>query len=534
MGILEKLGIDLSTTSKETRGFLRGTITEYARNVRKFKDPTVQKYFHTLIAAIMLEYHKAYETYEIIVPYRIKAPKSVFNKVLEYMTRDDKSEFSLNDEGELQGKLREELSDMFAITIVASNKPSTFYSHDPEIKDLIEEKKRNQVLLGELQKLKLQITKKEFSGTEEDVFNFKCSRKDYYMMSIMTIERIKTLIHPNATKLLERYDKQLEEIRSRVPERFFEICQRRVKEQNEEGDINTGEKFQEAMRSLNTLIRYADLSEEETQFLSEDIDEKDVETSNFLGLLDDYTARIYDKLDLAVLSKQIDSVFDNSTLIKRFGVSLDKERSKEKRTERGYVANFLYLNTPFGPIEMQLQTEHENQEGNYGYAAHSSLNGKKFKEFELPDIHDKKAMEEFRLSVDFITPKKFLAQFDRFESNRIITQKFGEYQNYKALISQVKKGSEDDRRLQKYFAGLYSQRDKYFPDEDKSEAIEGFIRYDLEEYLDSPEFSDIMSGEFEAKMIEEGERRVQEKLKEKARRKKAEENPSENKEVTER
>lgn len=490
MSILDKLGIDISKTSKEERGFFRGIITEYESYIKKINQPEIQEYFHTLIAAIMLEYHKAYETFDIKVPYRIKSPKSIFDKILEYMTREDKSEFSINQNGELQGELKEELSDVLAITIVGCNRPSTFYSKDAEINNLIDEKRCNQVLLGELQKLRLQITKKEFSGTEKNIYNFQCSRKDYYMMCIMTIERIKSLIHPNAINLLQYYDDFIERIRNRVPERFFDICLKRIKEEEKPDTI---EKFAESIRSLNVLFRYANLSNEEEQFLKDNIDEKDIETSNFLDLNDDFSARIYDKLDLAVLSRQVDSVFENSEVLKKFGVSFDKEKIKEKRTENGYVANFIYLNTPFGIIEMQLQTQHENQEGNYGYAAHSSLEGKKFKEFELPNLDNKDEMRDFRICVDFVTPKKFLAQFDHLVSDRIVIQKFGTYQNYKALTSQVEKGSNDDKRLKKYFSILYSKKAQYFPDENKNESVEGFIPYDIEEYLNRKDFLKIMN-----------------------------------------
>ena len=131
--IEEKLGIDLSKADGETRGFLRGLVVENAKNLKKFNDKDTKTYFHNLIAAIMLEYHKAYESFDIKVPYRIKSPKSIFDKVLEYLSRNDKSVYDYNSQNEYQGKLREDIPDLFALTIVSCNRPATFYSNDSGI-----------------------------------------------------------------------------------------------------------------------------------------------------------------------------------------------------------------------------------------------------------------------------------------------------------------------------------------------------------------------------------------------------------------
>ena len=80
--IFEKLGIDLSNASRETLGFFRGLTAEYQKNVKKFNEKSTQNYFNNFIAALMLEYHKAYENFDIRVPYRIKSAKSAFDKIL--------------------------------------------------------------------------------------------------------------------------------------------------------------------------------------------------------------------------------------------------------------------------------------------------------------------------------------------------------------------------------------------------------------------------------------------------------------------
>lgn len=490
--ILEKIGIDLSKADGETRGFLRGLITENAKNLKKFNDEDTKTYFHNLIATIMLEYHKAYETFDIKVPYRIKSPKSIFDKVLEYLSRNDKSVYDYNDANEYQGKLREDIPDLFALTIVSCNRPATFYSNDPEIQELIEEKKRNHILLGELQKFKVSIIKEEFPGTNAEDYNYFCTKKQYYINCIMVLERLKTLIDPKATKLFEYYNNLLNNIKNNVPERFFYICDNMIKELNEVENIDNKEKLEEAYQKIYAAIDKANLSEEENRELMKTISKKDTDDVDFLKLISDFNARIHDKLDLAMLTKQVCSVFDNSPVLKKFGVRLQKDTSKRKRTESGYVSNLYYIDTPFGKIEMQLQTQHENNEGNYGYSAHSEISDNKdIERFPIPDLNNKRALHDFRTSVELVSPQKFLAQFDNGEPNRIITQVFGKFQNYKSVASQVKRGSNADKEAKEYFGRLYKIRNKIFHNEDAQEKIESFIEYDIEEYLESDKFKQI-------------------------------------------
>lgn len=226
------------------------------------------------------------------------------------------------------------------------------------------------------------------------------------------------------------------------------------------------------------------------------ISKKDTSDVDFLKLITDFNSRIHDKLDLAMLTKQVCSVFDKSPLLKKFGVKLQKDTSKRKRTEKGYVSNLYYIDTPFGKIEMQLQTQHENNESNYGYSAHSEISDSKdIERFEIPNLKDRKKVHDFRTSVELVSPQKFLAQFDNGEPNRIITQVFGKFQNYKSVASQVKRGSDADKEVKEYFAKLYEIRNKIFYNEDAQEKIESFIEYDIDQYLESEKFKKIFERE---------------------------------------
>ena len=284
----------------------------------------------------------------------------------------------------------------------------------------------------------------------------------------------------------------MDRIKERVPEKFFMIVDSMAKDPKIAKRLTSTDQIKMAYELTQNVIAN-DLKEEDLIALKNPIDRSDVETVDFLEILEDFSARIQDKLDLAILNKQIYSVFENSEVLKRFGVSICKGSEKQKRTEAGYVSDFMYLQTPFGKVEMQLQTQHEHKEGNYGYAAHNAMQGKGFKEFEIPHRSDREKIAEFRTCVEFVSPKKFLAQFDNAEPDRIVTQVFGKYQNYKSIMTQVKKGSEEDLRLKEYFKRIYTRRNELFTGEAKQEMIESFIPFDIDIYLDSKEFKKIMA-----------------------------------------
>lgn len=441
--IFKKLGIDIKAKNSMQVGFLKSFNRIYQNTIKKFECEEVQEYFHNMVAALMIEFEKIYEDSDIKTLYRIKSPKSLIDKILEYMVRTDKAVIRYDNEYGFESRLKEEIHDMLAITVVLGYRPPTFSSKDSEIKRLVEEKNENNKFTGEMQKFMLKLVQEEFSGTEDIKYNYNCTKKEYYNYCITVAERTKKLFNPNATRLLEQYD------------------------------------------ALISLIKEKQSKIEE----NECIDEKTVKEINFVNLFKAYRSEIYDNIDLNILTKQLKAVINQSKLLKRFGVTLDEDSYKETRTNRGYCANFLYLNTPVGKIELQLQTRNQNRQGSYGYAAHFEMDDKAIEPFPQPDENDEEQIQKFKKSVEMISPKKFVAQFDDAEPGRIITHIYGEYQNYKSLMSQVKSGSKTDLAMKEYFGKLYSKKDKIFSKED---SIESFIEYDIEEYLNSKSFKKVM------------------------------------------
>lgn len=479
------------------RGFGRSLITEYDRNVGKYDDPDVQEFFHNLVAAIMLEYRRAYEEYAIEIPYRIKSQKSTLFKILKYFSRSEKSKTDTAPNGEYKAELNEDLTDMFAMRIVRFDRQSVFYSNYDDIVDLINEKSINYALLSEMQRYRLRIIQSEFPGTKKLEYVYgrdSASRENYYMHLIFIIERCKNLIHPNAENLHAVCQKYLDIIKEQVPERYYAICEAMIKDLNSPENIesiDTANKIFNQRQFIKERLS-KELSPEELQYMKASIGPEDTDAIDFNEVLGFFSSRVCDKLDLAILTKQVESIFDHSEILKKFGVGIDHESSKEKRTSEGYVANFAYVNTPFGKVELQLQTRHEYEEGNYGYAAHSNMDGKSFKEFPIPDLEDSKKVQDFITMVRFVSPRKFLAEYDHSERGRIRTQIFDTYENYKSIVTQVPEGSDEDRRIKKYFRKLYDLRSKIFKRDANIERYEGFIDEDIEEYLSSEKYKKLI------------------------------------------
>ena len=195
----------------------------FNRNLKKYRSDDVQEYFHNLVAAFMLEYKEAYENYAIEVPYRIKSERSTFLKILKYLQRDDKSNEEVSENGATITRLKEDLTDMLAIRVVRMNRTSKFYSNDPELVELIEEKRINYALLNEMERFQLKdILEEEFPGREPSGFKNEASRENYYLHCMFLIERTRSLIHPNATSLLKMCDDCEELIKQRVPKVFYD------------------------------------------------------------------------------------------------------------------------------------------------------------------------------------------------------------------------------------------------------------------------------------------------------------------------
>lgn len=445
--IFEKLGIDIKVKNSKEMGVLKSFNRIYQKTMKKYKSPETVEYFHNLVSAIMIDFEKVYEDSDVKTLYRTKAPKSLIDKILEYMVRPDKADFNYNDTEGFSSKLKEEIHDMLAITMVLGYRPPTFASKDPKIQDLIQKKNESNFFIGEMQNFRLKLVEEEFPGTDKIKYKYDCTKGEYYDNCIAVAKKIKEQVNPKATKRIEKYNKIISAIENK----------------------------KESLGEIG---------------LKEKITESTIKEIDFTRLYKSYKNEIYDNIDLNIFTKQIKSVLSKSAVLKRLGVSIDEKSYKETRTARGFASNFIYLVTPLGKVELQVQTRNQNRQASYGYAAHYDMNDEKsIKPFELPDENDRNAIEKFKTSVEMVSPQKYVAEFDDAEPGRIIIHEYGEYQNYKSLMSQVKRGTKTDLKMKQYFEKLYEIKDKIFTKNDK---IKSFIEYDIKQYLRSDKYKDIL------------------------------------------
>lgn len=406
----------------------------------KYNNKISQNYFHNIVATIMLEQHKKYGT-DIHIPYRFKSPKSLLDKTIDYIGRNDEQNNIQYNPSNNEWKVNlKTIKDMFAMKIVAYTRKPIFSSSDPELSKLIEEKKQNYEFLSKMQEFSYtKIIKGEYEKEREYIY--KSTKLEYYKNCKEILEKIKTLLPIKATKLIAHYNELL--------------------------DTN------------NKIIALLEANGIEQELITK----RDIDILNFCDILEDFSERIHDKIDLKILTKQITSVFENSELLKELGVKI--VGYTEKRTQNGYVANFLEIETLIGNIECQLQSKHEYEDGNYGFAAHTKLDSKYINPYKLPDINNKNEIQQFRDNVEFISPIGFLAEMDTLDKNRVVIQTTSKYQNYKNVISQIAKDSDFQEYMLIYFSKLYPNRNKLFKE---SSSDMGFMRFDIEEYINSEEF----------------------------------------------
>ncbi len=431
----------LSATVSEADAIKKFKEKEYEKYTRLYEDKDLQEYFHYVVTTILMTHHKHFGEFSIEAPYRFKSPKSIKSKLDDYSSsiiridsNDTSSDFFMK-----------QLKDAFAMKLISYSRPPIVYSNDPEIKKLIDEKSENLELLQSMQEFKSKIVENEYQQPRK--YKYETTKFEYYQNCKLLLERIMSLVHPNATNLRSYYEKQI-------------------------SDVDNCIDFITAANDEDALI-------DEDDLVNNKID--------FFEILDDFTSRVYDKLDLAILTKQVKSIFSDNPQFKKLGIEL-ASGSKEMRTEDGFVANFLYFNTPFGKIECQLQSKHEYEEGNYGYAAHTKLTGKSIKPLKIPDTSDRSKIREFIHQIREIAPKSFLARMDSTEQDRVITQQFSDYQNYKNLSSQIAKGDPCEKYLLNYFGRLYAIQNKIFKTKERSL---GFVDSDIDNYLNSEKLSNL-------------------------------------------
>lgn len=420
---------------------------KFREYTNRFNSPQVQEYFHSLVAAIMLEYNKYFEGYRIECHYRFKSPKSLADKIVDYISRSEKHISSPNSTGfDITP-----ITDVFAMNLILADRPSSFHSKDTKINEIIERKVKNQEFISKMQEFKSKLVDDEFSIKPEYIYSV--TKKEYYSKCLEIIDRLISIFPPEAEDLINNYQKYRKSITDSL-------------------------EFIEETMPDDTLV-------DESDYPSNN--ENDID---FIRLLEIFSSRLYAEIDLAVLTKQVQSIFNDSELLNKFGVSF--LNFKEKRAPSGYTSNFVYLKTPLGEIECQLQSRNQFRDGNIGESAHTKMAGKTIKGFKIPDPNNPEDVKRFKSSVLYIAPKFYVAKMDEVEADKVIIQGYTDYKNYRKVLGQIQKGSQQEKTLLSYFDKLYSLRDKIF---DSSGSTQEFIDFDISKYLRSNSLSEIKNSQ---------------------------------------
>ncbi len=421
---------------------------EEVKRYREFYDnPDYQDYLKNLMAAIMLVQNRRYPNYLINISSRFKAPKSIKSKVNKRLKEANMGYDENGDNLEINSR---PLLDAFAMKIISKRTPLIYYSTDSYINDLINKRDKNQNFLREMQKFKSNLIYDDFTDRKNFRLRDTVTKIEYYENCKKILESLLSSISSSEVGLIASYEAKLKDIENR----------------------------------LNLLKATPLKNSPEAIFNEDDLKNNDI---NFFDLLTDYEERYNNNVEIYMATMQFLSLFENSKIFEKLGVSVDYSLLEEKRAESGYESNFVILNTPIGPVECQIQTESQRKFGNVGPAAHSKMKGKAVQALPIPEEHDKPKIREFIRKINEIAPKYYLASMDENEQERVIIQQLDDYQNYKALISQVSKDDPIEKLLYLYFSKLSAlSMTESFQEEKltKGETL-GFTTIDISQYANS-------------------------------------------------
>lgn len=380
--------------------------------------------------------------YSVECTYRLKSKRSLIHKIIKYINNDEKHIPSSSDEYDFDIS---PIVDVFAMNFILTGRSESFYYKDPEIERLISEEEDNKVFASEMKRFATRLINTD--NPSKPQFLYEVTKKEYYERCIQILDRLISILPPEATAVIERYTKQKKS-------------------------------FRELLNFIEETMPEEDILVDETDYPTEG------HNIDFIRLLDSLYSKIHDKLDLAVLTIQVNSLFSNSKLLEGLGVKL--VGFEEKRTERGYVANFVHLSTPYGNIEFQLQSKNQYKDGNTGDSAHSELEDKDITGFKIPNVDNPKETKKFARSVSFVSPNFGIAMIDRLKGSSVILQELGDFMNYVRVLRQVREG-EKLNAVDAYIAKLKSISHRIF----KSFGISIEIsRNDILKYIREHSFND--------------------------------------------
>lgn len=235
-------------------------------------------YLHNVIAAILLGLNKANPESQFYIPYRIKAPESKQKKLDK---RLKKANITYDENQNSNINIKPAFDDI-ALKIIAEKPPIRHNFNNEKISSLTNTYAKNQRILNQMQEFSKKLITDEFSSPESRKYKFEVSKKEYYKKCKKLIMHTKSLFHEDSKNILENFDNSISYINNHL---------KLLKEQNIE----------------NEKI---------------DLDDLNNKNANFLELVRNYETEIPNELGLAILTKQVISLFNSDERLKKLGVSI--------------------------------------------------------------------------------------------------------------------------------------------------------------------------------------------------------------------
>lgn len=302
-----------------------------------------------LTAAIFLTYKEQFPQLNIYIPFRTKGDKSFMNNIPKEF-----SKYIFNIDSNEPFDTSSITKDISGIRIVLDNinlllpakGQSTELLNDPEIKQLLAEANSNIALLNEVE--------------------------EYIQSSIQNGENY------------FKYKKEiLERIAQITPKEFT-------------GERTPDPSFIELSKTAAHNYEYLLENDSFPTTVSES------EITDLSNLLNDFRSRIHDPLHFAILNKTLPVVFEDP-LIKNV-LKTSFEFDKDSKKSNGFRATYYTLDTPFGPVEVQAQSNKAYYASTKGSAYHSGIPGKTINVkdfFELVDPNDEHDLSYYLNTLDY-------------------------------------------------------------------------------------------------------------------------------------
>lgn len=366
-----KESLQFPTNIKDQQDFIKNSFNDLNEQYINANSYEVKEYISYLMSAIYLTYKNLYPDLSIYIPFRIKSDDSTIKNYKKEFNNEIVSYDSNENMIDFSGISK----DFIAATIVLDHVKNSIKTKTEYISDNIYAlRTQKQNILN-------------FINDIENKLDYEFLDEKQYM--ILKQEILKKIIDSTYPEFINErtvsYSTELNEI-----SRSFQI-------------------------------------KKDTQTFLPTVSPEQIENLNRLLL--DLRSRSSDKLEYEILRETIPTVL-NSPLLKN-ALKIDFDFVKDSKKPNGFAALYYTIHTPYGPIELQLQSNKRYYEAKKGSAFHSGITGKEIdirSFFELSNPNDKYDLNFYLTKLDNIRADEILSDVEIPEFN-------SEEEKYKFLNS---------------------------------------------------------------------------------------------------